>query len=255
MTPISLLLTLVASAVMSTAAPLEPTIDFGVDFVNAAPIDFEDGVFVTYDLKRILPLVNASVDTVSQHHRDRYYKLNNAVTSVPLLSTNADALNRPYLYIPSHTATGPLSFWFSAQVGSNAPVYDSAFGKNFNFVIHGGIIKFNTDSKSVVDGSLKAGTPVGIAYDPARSPCTVKPDEATQTITAHWISNGQSGEGVVYDAHYVSRNGLVKTESTVTIPAEKVVAGELQVFFSCQTAIGSAWDSSFGKNWRFTVTA
>ncbi|KAI8854692.1 hypothetical protein BC829DRAFT_486046 [Chytridium lagenaria] len=254
MTPISLLLTLVASAAMSTAAPLEPTIDFGVDFVNAAPIDFEDGVFVTYDLQRILPLANASVDTANTTVT-AYYKLNNAVTSVPLLSTNADALNRPYLYIPSHTAMGPLSFWFSAQVGSSAPVFDSAYGKNFNFVIHGGVIKFNTGSNSAVSGALKAGTPLGIAYDPARSPCTVKPDEPTQTITAHWISNGQSGEGVVYDAHFVTRHGLVKTESTVTIPAEKVVAGELQVFFSCQTALGSAWDSSFGKNWRFTVTA
>ncbi|KAI8847139.1 hypothetical protein BC829DRAFT_418575 [Chytridium lagenaria] len=226
MTPISLLLTLVASAVMSTAAPLErrrvppptkPPLTLALTLLTRLPSTLRT---------RILPLVNASVDTANTTVT-AYYKLNNAVTSVPLLSNNADALNRPYLYIPSHTATGRFK----------RPVYDSASGKNFNFVIHGGIIKFNTDSKSVVEGSLKAGTPVGIAYDPARSPCTVKPDEATQTITA-------TGSPTVN-----------LTESTVTIPAEKVVAGELQVFFSCQTAIGSAWDSAFGKNWRFTVTA
>ncbi|KAI8847140.1 hypothetical protein BC829DRAFT_490841 [Chytridium lagenaria] len=253
MTHLALIFTIAVSA-LTSAAPLQPRrlppneayINFGVNTVQADPIDYEKAVYVTYDFGRILPLVNATIETPNTTVT-AFYKLNNVVTSVPLFNTDT-SFNSPHVYIRGKTATGPLSFWFSAQVGSNAPVYDSSSGDNFNFFIHGGVIKFLKGYTSTVSGALKAATPLGIRMMMLRG-------VPVQTVTAFWIASDQSGQGAVYDARYVTRNGLVTSVYTVTIPAEQVVPGELQVYFSCKTAIGSSWDSAYGKNWRFTVSA
>ncbi|KAJ3214110.1 hypothetical protein HDU67_002066 [Dinochytrium kinnereticum] len=270
MTPIALLLTsfaLLASFVV-TALPLSPrsTFDqayivFSFDNVNheSPHIGLTDTIYVRYELSRILGRCGATATTPNTTVT-AFHAFNSKTPLTTTLLSTSSSINNPYITIPPGSGAGELSFWFSCTMNGSEPVWDSDYGKNFKFTVFGGMVEFQKDSKITVSGEIKAGEPVGITYDVARSPCVVKKDDPVHSVEAHWMFNNQvgdthSGKGLVYNSRWVTRNGLVTNVYNVTIPATTVVEGELQVFFSCQTSLGGGWDSDFGKNWRFQVKA
>jgi len=109
-------------------------------------------------------------------------------------------------------------------------------------------ITFGADFSESVSGKLRAGDPIEIVYDPARLPdCRGEQNGIPQwAITAFY----QVGDG---DVHTVSVAGLNAGPQTFVVPAAK---GTLQVWFQVTNRWGcNAYDSDFGENYRFSVSA
>ncbi|KAJ3089425.1 hypothetical protein HDU96_003772 [Phlyctochytrium bullatum] len=264
-------LTLAAAAMAATlliltpgtsAAPLTKRasttfVSFNKDFTQTTSggIIIQDQVQVYYDLDRVLPLCNATLSTPNVIVQ-AFYSINSNTRSIPLLNTYVSPTYNPDSFIvPAGSGYGDLSFWFSCSNNGSAPAYDSNYGANFKFPVSGTYVQFNKGFTSEIKGGkFVAGQPVGIVYDPLRSPCKENPVDPVQSITAYWTnSKGSTGSSLVYIAQYFFHTGLVKTSYAVTVPAYQVTEGNLAVYFSCKTSLESGWDSNYGNNWVFSV--
>ncbi|KAJ3197547.1 hypothetical protein HDU67_003715, partial [Dinochytrium kinnereticum] len=185
MTHFNLALLLGCAPLAAMAAPvgkgdsgLLSVITFATDSVNQnRDLDFSEDIYVRYDLARILGSCGAT-ETTPNTTVTAFYSLNSKTTTETLLSTSATPkVSQSYFGIPKQSGAGSLSLWFSCAVTGGKAVYDSNFGKNFNFNVLGGMIGFKKDSKTEVLGEIKAGKPLQISYDPARSPCVVKAED------------------------------------------------------------------------------
>ncbi|KAJ3102356.1 hypothetical protein HDU97_000637, partial [Phlyctochytrium planicorne] len=153
------------------------------------------------------------------------------------------------------STTPELSFWFTCTKDDEAPQYDSNYGQNYRFPLGGAIVDFEAGYTHGVKGQIKAGLPVVIAYNETRAPCHKPQFDVTESVTAFWFNTGSTvvNQATVYHAYYNYRMGPAYVHTPAII--ESAQAGELQIYFGCQTSDGSAWDSNLGKNWRFNVAA
>ncbi|KAJ3114494.1 hypothetical protein HDU96_002008 [Phlyctochytrium bullatum] len=232
-------------------------INFNKDFsqTQLGEIDYSDEIQVVYDLNRILLSCNATASTPSVDVT-AYYSFNgDVVKTAPILNTFASpAVNSQTFTVPARSGFGDLSFWFACS-NNGKVAWDSNFGKNYGYTVAGGLVQFKKDFTSVVKGSLKAGKPIGIAYEFDRAPCKA-PTDGYAVIRAYWTTpSGKQGSATVGSSSFVYHNGVVKSTYTAVIAPEDVTAGDLSIWFQCQSATESQYDSNFGKNWRQTVSA
>ncbi|KAJ3100716.1 hypothetical protein HDU96_010243 [Phlyctochytrium bullatum] len=254
------LLAAVASSALAVAVDRRANgrtyINFNRDFsqTQLGEIDYTDEIQVIYDLNRILPSCNATAST-PKVDVTAYYSFNGEVAkTASLLNTYATpAVNSQSFTVPARSGFGDLSFWFACS-NNGKTAWDSNFGKNYGYSVAGGLVQFKKDFTSVVKGSLKAGKPVGIAYEFDRATC--KSADGYEVIRAYWITpSGKQGSATVGSASFIYHNGFVKSSYTAVIAPEDVTAGDLTIWFQCQTATDSQYDSNFGKNWKVTVSA
>ncbi|KAJ3100717.1 hypothetical protein HDU96_010244 [Phlyctochytrium bullatum] len=232
-------------------------INFNKDFsqTQLGEIDYTDEIQVIYDLNRILPSCNATASTPNVDVT-AYYSFNGDVAkTASLLNTYATpAVTSQTFTVPARSGFGDLSFWFACS-NNGKVAWDSNFGKNYAYTVAGGLVQFKKDFTSVVKGSLKAGKPVGITYEFDRATCKA-PTDGYEVIRAYWSTpSGKQGSATVGSSSYVYHSGLVKSTFTAVIAPEDVTAGDLSIWFQCQTAFDSQFDSNFGKNWKVTVSA
>ncbi|KAJ3093805.1 hypothetical protein HDU96_002023 [Phlyctochytrium bullatum] len=206
-------------------------INFNNDFsqTQLGEIDYTHEIQVIYDLNRILPSCNATASTPNVDVT-AYYSFNgDTARPATLLDTfTSKPINSQTFTVPARSGLGDLAFWFAC---SNM----------------GTLLAFKKDFTSVVKGSLKAGKPIGITYEFDRATCKAPADGTT--------SSGKQGSATVGSSSFVYHSGLVKSTFTAIIAPEDVTAGDLTVWFQCQTAAESHYDSNFGKNWHLTVSA
>ncbi|MBL9025492.1 MAG: hypothetical protein JNL21_25070 [Myxococcales bacterium] len=110
-------------------------------------------------------------------------------------------------------------------------------------------IVFGADYSETVQGKLRAGDPIQIAYDPARLPsCRGEQNGTPQwAITAFYRVGGG-------DVHAVSVAGLMAPAGPATIVPDS--AGKLEVWFQVTNVWGcNEYDSDFGNNYKFSVAA
>ncbi|KAJ3316575.1 hypothetical protein HDU76_001705 [Blyttiomyces sp. JEL0837] len=221
-----------------------------------------DAIYVNYDIDRILPSCGATVNTPNVTVT-AYYQIRLDIAPIVLLDTYYQA----YIYrnqtftIPSLFGPGDLFFWFTCTVNGSAPQYDSNNGMNYHFQVNGAKLVFNDDFSTVASGNFKAGEPVVFTYAHARvaKMCPTTLEKPQLTITAFWQFNNQGtiGQTNVYTSYNQTNaagvNSIYSIEREGWVPGTQVVAGQLALWFSCQSQIASGWDSNFSKNWLFRI--
>ncbi|KAJ3092527.1 hypothetical protein HDU96_002686 [Phlyctochytrium bullatum] len=269
---LSAALLLSALAPVATAVPVAPRdahdavptthLYFRKDFTQSASgdIGYDDEVQVHYDLDRAFKIYGATLDT-PETTITAFYSLNNApaVNFTLFDNSRAPSLASPLLVLSAQHALGTLSLWFTCKTGTRPAKYDSAYGKNYNFQLSGTVLAFNKDFTTSQTGQpLKAGRAIEIRYDPARMPCKVQQGNETAVVQAYALSRmgpQYAWNATVYWQGYDAGRGLVKETAKAVIPPACVVAGEMWVYFECETTLETGFDSAYGRNWRFEVAA
>ncbi|KAJ3106929.1 hypothetical protein HDU96_008050 [Phlyctochytrium bullatum] len=152
----------------------------------------------------------------------------------PRISATANQpINSQTFTVPARSGFGDLAFWFACSNNG----------------------KFKKDFTSVVKGRLKAGKPIGITHEFDRATCKA-PADGYKVIRAYWTTPScKQGSATVGSSSFVYHSGLVKSTFTAVIAPEDVTAGDLAVWFQCQTSADSQYESNLGKNWHLTVSA
>ncbi|KAJ3316884.1 hypothetical protein HDU76_001502 [Blyttiomyces sp. JEL0837] len=249
-----------SSTTSSTSSPTPTFVPSNTKYINfykdnsivADPnIALSDLIHANYDIDRVLPSCGATVNTPNTQVY-AYYSINNGpVVTQKLVDTNPRPILRNQdILIQPPSGPGDLAFWFACVVNNGSPKYDSNYSKNYHFTINGAQLSFDSKFSTATLGSLKASEPVWIKYDVARvgKVCGAGAvGDNTLTVQAFWrFNSGSTSQATIF------ANGV---QNPVVIPSGSSVAGTLAVWFYCKTASASGYDSNFGANWNFGVSA
>ncbi|KAJ3327840.1 hypothetical protein HDU76_011024 [Blyttiomyces sp. JEL0837] len=204
-----------------------------------------------------------------------FYQINGQVTSTVLLDTHPTPIYKKDDYvIPPLSGLGDLAMWFTCATNGSAPKYDSKYGANYHFNIDGAMLYFKEDFNTITTGSVRIGDPVLVQYNITRV-AKICPTDDTHftaknntvlnksnhekqdlTITGNYqINDGQVSTFPIYQQSYNFHSGPQKQYTEGVIEGAVITPGKLAIWFSCQSAIASGWDSNFGKNWVFPISA
>ncbi|KAJ3332791.1 hypothetical protein HDU76_013119 [Blyttiomyces sp. JEL0837] len=266
----NLIFFLVAAANLATASPIHikarssaaERVNY-INFLNnwelSVPnpdLDATDRIVVYYDLDRILPLCNATINTPNTLVT-AFYQIRGQTTSTVLLDTHpTPILQNDNFAIPSLTGPGDLAMWFSCATDGSAPKFDSNMGKNYHFNIDGAMLYFAQDFTTITTGKLLEGDPILVQYDITRMSkmCPTDDMHFDLAITGYYkFNNSPITQFPVYYQGYAFHAGPLHEYSEAVITSAITVPGQLSIWFSCQSGLGSGWDSNFGKNWNFQI--
>lgn len=154
---------------------------------------------------------------------------------------------------------GDLAVWFQNTSIWGCSAYDSNFGTNFHFQIGEpspppdpaaeATVRFGADFTTVVDGALRRGGRLLVDYAPERlEDCRGELNGGPGwTITGYYQLAGSEPE-----SFYVAGHSATGAVDPPLIELER--SGELQLWFQNTNRWGcSAYDSSYGDNYRLTV--
>lgn len=152
-------------------------------------------------------------------------------------------------------AAGDLAFWFTVTSSFGCQAWDSAYGQNYHFRVlakPAGVIHFNKDWSEVVEGKVKRGATVGLDFDLSRLPFCRQTYNGfgTWNVSAFYRFDG----GAVREASVVHPDGMTQVPmvARVEVPA---AARTLEVWFKNTDRAGCvAYDSDFGKNYKFATS-
>ncbi|KAJ3316598.1 hypothetical protein HDU76_001679 [Blyttiomyces sp. JEL0837] len=260
------LFAVLAGSTFATASPISARSN-GVSYINfykqwqqvaSNDIQATDKIVVNYDLDRVLPLCNATVNTPNTTVT-AFYQIHGQVNSLVLLDTHPSPVYQNQTFtIPALQGPGDLQFWFSCASNSSAPKYDSNLGNNYHFNVNGAQLYFAPDFTTITTGTVQAGEPVLVQYNITRVQ-KICPTDATHfdlTITGNYqVNNGAVTQFPIYSQQYAFHSGPIHSYSEGVIPASAVSSGSISFWFTCQSGIASGYDSNFGKNWVFGVSA
>lgn len=150
------------------------------------------------------------------------------------------------------TASGELAFWFQVTNLWGCSEWDSNFGRNFVLTVHEApVITFNKDWSETVRGVPGSTQSVTITYDLSRLPTcrqTYNGLPSWDTLAYYRFDGGAAQYKSVTAVSGYMRYG---TSVELFIPEG---AKTLELWFKNNDRAGCvAWDSDYGRNYRYTL--
>ncbi|KAJ3301730.1 hypothetical protein HDV03_000465 [Kappamyces sp. JEL0829] len=239
------------------------TITFRADysFALSQPLIEGDQVTVVYDMARAkcdhAYVYGTDTQTVTGF---RAVNRNFNSTATDIIS-QAPSVGAPLVYhTPTFTAVaGVYDFWFLCSSEANS-VYDSNQGANWVVTAAPAkTIAFHADFTTTVSGPLAKGDTVRVVYDLARADEKRCPRYATHGaetfgVTLYWALNNQfTSDNHATRIVYTPSPGSPQVYTTPLISLDQ--PGDLQLWFVCGSEAGGSWDSNFGSNYHFHISA
>jgi hypothetical protein len=190
----------------------------------------------------------------------RYF--NKDVTPIAISDVQLYPYQEKYLAgeITLNATPESLELWFENSDDTGCLAYDSKNGANYKLSSTSlksiGQIEFTKDWKSIVHGTLQPGGGIEINYDPARLPTCRATYHGGRTYNIYanyrFSPGGQTGQTPLFIDNYYAGDEAIQ-KPVVYVPTD-ATAVELWFYNNDMTQC-MAWDSAFGKNYRFAVSA
>ncbi|WP_253992486.1 DUF6209 family protein [Myxococcus qinghaiensis] len=237
-------------------AQTPPVITFGANWSLAQSQTLLAGaqVQVAYEASRLPQCRVTLPDGGPGWSLTGHYRLNGGAEASFDVAGQPTAGAAPVLALP---AEGTLELWFRVA-SAGCEQYDSNYGTNFRFNVrpagtaHVPTLVFQEGWVEYAVGGVKAGQPFVVDYDIDRLPeCRLLYNGApTWDVGVRYrFDNGVTGELSVTQVTGYSRYGV---PVTLTAP---VGARSVALWFeNWDRGYCRRWDSSYGQNYRFTVS-